>query len=589
MATRGWLSCAVVVVVLLAPGARAASPQQNAGRVQQVPSFRSGITAVPIDVRVIDKDGRPITDLKLGDFTILEDGVPQTIAHFVPQVLTPEAPRPGSRARPDTQPFDPSPQSHRVFLIVLGSGALGDPQKHPETLNAVVHFVRDCLLPQDQVALLAYGRATDFTSDHEKIARLLETFRGSEAIAKAALTRQSGLAAADAASVFARPETLDRSPAVETELGFEEYVSASGGRPLGDLDALFYGIKYLRFMAGEKHLIFVTDIGPEPTWDQVQYLTRSASSARVALDTVQLGYRMIDHMGAGVAGEFPAPPREGWRWPDAAEAAAAAGLTPAAAKAIAAGREPEAPTRSGSDTTRAGGGTPGGTLVGLPRLYDLRYAASQTGGQPSMLRDAAPSLAGIDIASRAHYLLAYYPANADWNGRYRSVKVQVNRPGATVLFRHGYYASRGVDTFDRRRVVADNRIASAGYQLSDIREIDVQITPAFTKSATGRGGELSVAISIDTSRLSWSLDADQLHVAHLDVAIYCVDRGGEKSVGETKRRLNLRLTDETYQRVARERFSHTMRVPVTAKPRYVKVIVYDYDADRVGSVMRMMK
>jgi hypothetical protein len=26
-------------------------------------------------------------------------------------------------------------------------------------------------------------------------------------------------------------------------------------------------------------------------------------------------------------------------------------------------------------------------------------------------------------------------------------------------------------------------------------------------------------------------------------------------------------------------------VPVTSTPRYVKAIVYDYDADRVGSVM----
>jgi VWFA-related protein len=241
------------VALLLALDARAVAPQQDAGRGQQAPSFRSGVTAVPIDVRVVGKDGRPVTDLKKEDFTILENGVPQTIAHFSPQILVADAPRPGLRARPDVQPFDPSPQSHRVFLIVLGSSALGDPRRHPETLNALIHFVRDSLLPQDQVALLAYNRATDFTADHEKIARLLESFRRSEAGARAALARQGNLAAADAGSVFAPPESLDKSPSLETELGFEEYVKARGSQPLGELDSLFYGIATWAW--GEKHLI----------------------------------------------------------------------------------------------------------------------------------------------------------------------------------------------------------------------------------------------------------------------------------------------------------------------------------------------
>jgi hypothetical protein len=35
--------------------------------------------------------------------------------------------------------------------------------------------------------------------------------------------------------------------------------------------------------------------------------------------------------------------------------------------------------------------------------------------------------------------------------------------------------------------------------------------------------------------------------------------------------------------VSKERFSREIRIPVTAKPQYVKVIVYDSDADRVGS------
>jgi len=597
MITRAWLFCAVALLLGLA--ARVTSPQQDANGAQQAPSFRSGVTAVPIHVRVVGKDGEPITDLKKEDFAILEDGVPQTIAHFVPQILVADAPRPGLRARPDAPPFDPSPQNHRVFLIVLGARALGDTQRHPETLNALIQFVRERLLPQDQVALLAYNRATDFTSDHEKIARLLETFRRSEEGAKAALARQGKLAAADAGSVFAAPEALDKSPSLQTELGFEEYVKARGAQPLSELDSLFYGIKYLRYMPGEKHLIFVTERGPAPTWDQVKYLTSLANDARVALDTIQLGERVLDTWLRTEGGSVPPA-----MVPTSPEPRSQAGLPPLAREASGGGGGAGGEARLvAGGTGGSGGGVGSGTgqpqaLSGGPRgeagfsnllgqyvgYYDLRYIAGQTGGQASILKDAAPALGRIDTATRANYLLAYYPSSGDWNGRYRSVKVQVNREGVTVLFRHGYYARRDPVVFDRRRVIANSRIESAGYALSDLRDIDVKVQPSFTKSPTGRGGEVLTLLSIDISRLFWSEDIDSRHVAQLEIAIYCGD-GETKIFGETRRLLNLALTDESYERAMKNRFSREMRVTVTAKPRYVKVIVYDYDADRVGSVL----
>jgi VWFA-related protein len=578
MTPRSWLLCAVALFV--AVGGGVASSRQDPNPSQQPPSFRSGVTVVPIDVRVLGKDGRPVTSLTQEDFRILEDGAPQTIAYFFAQILAEETPRPGLRARPDVQPFDPTPQTHRVFLIVLGTRALGDPQRHPETLNALVRFVRESLLPQDQVALLAYNRATDFTSDHEKIARLLETFRRSEVGARVALSRQAGLAAGDAGSVFAPPEKLDTSPSLESELGFEEYVKARGAQLLGELDSLFYGIKYLRYMSGEKHLVFVTERGPEPTWDQVKYLTSLASDARVALDTIQLEERVgivpsAEVLTAGPGGsgrrpgEFPpvGPSSDRTRSPEGAEA--------------------------GRATGRAEGGAGGpvasaifdsSPIPGFKGLYDLRYVAAQTGGQASMSKDASVALTRIDTTTRSHYLLGYYPTNGDWDARYRSVKVEVNRPDVTVLFRHGYYARREPEVFDRRRIVSNSRIESAGYQLTDIRDIDLRSVPSFEQSETGRGGEVLVQLSIDVTRLAWGRDPQGRHAAHLELAIYCGDGNG-KIIGETRRLLNLALTDETFARVMKERFSRELRVAVTSRPQFVKVIAYDYDADRVGSAL----
>jgi VWFA-related protein len=46
------------------------------------PTFRSTITAVSTDVIVRDKGGRFVADLTKDDFTVLEDGVPQTLTAF---------------------------------------------------------------------------------------------------------------------------------------------------------------------------------------------------------------------------------------------------------------------------------------------------------------------------------------------------------------------------------------------------------------------------------------------------------------------------------------------------------------------------
>jgi VWFA-related protein len=586
LAYRSAALVAGTVAVFLA----ATSPSGQESRpVQQPPAYKSGVTIVPLDVRVLDKDGRPITDLRQEEFRILENGVPQTIAHFVAQALVADRPEPALRAIARVEPFDATPQNRRVFLIVLGPGALGDVRVYPQTLNALLRFLRESLLPQDQVGLLAYSRAVDFTTDHEKVARLLEGFGRQTATARAALGKQGSLVAADMPSVFSDPPPLDTLPSIEAELGLEDYFKARRGQSQTEVDALMAGIEYLRYVPGEKHLVFVTERGPFPTWDQVKRLTSTASHARVAIDTIQTGGRIT---GADIPSDLPpsaAGPGYGLPTPRV--------LTPADRRIGGGGElagDVIADRPIGGDQPRAGppidGGllpagppTIGNPLASLgPMFYDLRYIAGQTGGQSSLLKDASHTLARIDTATRSQYLLAYYPTDGDWNGRYRSVKVEVSRPGATVLFRHGYFARREADVFDRRRVITDNRIAAAGYQMDAVREIDVAFTPRFVKREKTPGGTVVLTLRVDISRLEWQRDDGGRHAASVEVGIYCGD-GNQKIIGEIRRQLNIALTEETYQRASREGFFRDFGVEVTGQPRYVKVVVYDYESDRVGS------
>ena len=52
------------------------------GSLQNQPTFRSVTSLVPLDVRVLDRNGKPISNLTATDFTILEDNVQQKLGHF---------------------------------------------------------------------------------------------------------------------------------------------------------------------------------------------------------------------------------------------------------------------------------------------------------------------------------------------------------------------------------------------------------------------------------------------------------------------------------------------------------------------------
>src|SRR5215218_2209388 len=89
--------------------------------------IRTRISVVPVDVRVVDRKGNPVIDLKQEDFTILEDGVPQPIRHFELQTLTPDAAGAAVAADLHTPNGEVTAEQRRVFLLVLGRGYMTGP------------------------------------------------------------------------------------------------------------------------------------------------------------------------------------------------------------------------------------------------------------------------------------------------------------------------------------------------------------------------------------------------------------------------------------------------------------------------------
>ena len=599
------MSCRVGVVRAAIALAFAAQIIPLAGGPQQAPqvpgTFRSRVTLVPVDVRVLDRDGKPVTDLKQEDFTILEDGVRQDIRHFSQQGLTPQAPVPGQKPVLRRVPtIELAPQNHRTFLIVLGRGRLQEPSKG---LTATIRFVRELLLPQDQAAVLAFNRATDFTTRHGTVAEVLERFKNAHERIEALLAqrfsplndgtpalaaiygsdippaaqalidevflgaggltsrllppggvseagrveedKRKAVRALTDAELHKQREELDKAAGLVTptlrsaldeaeseaytDLSFGTYV-ANTVQTLQDLQNLYAGIQYMRYLEGEKHLVFVSEQGLFlPRLEDDKSLAAMANDARVAIDTIQTG------------GLWAGPP----------------------------------PTMYGPPPI------PGPSFSHTFAIGTLRNVSELTGGQTSAYAYADPALTRINQTTLSGYLLGYYPSNSAWDGRYRRISVKVNRPGVKVLFRHGYYGREVLVPFDREAFLSYSRIVSAvGYQ-GEVRDIKLALKASVVKGLGTAARGVFAEVKIDLSRVAFET-ADDRHLAALDIAVFCGDVKGNL-VGEAWQTMNLNLKEDTYRRVMQDGLTYTTQVPVKAPPSYVKVVVYDRGADLVGS------
>ena len=111
---------------------------------------------VHLNVGVVDRKGRPMTDLNKDNFAIYEDGVKQNIARFEP-VITP-------------------------FSVVMILDMSGSTLGFRETIRQSAYRFVDALAPEDRVAVIEFydkvNLRNDFTSDRKTIGNSIGVANG---------------------------------------------------------------------------------------------------------------------------------------------------------------------------------------------------------------------------------------------------------------------------------------------------------------------------------------------------------------------------------------------------------------------------
>jgi VWFA-related protein len=559
------LTARLVAASALTTAVLSAQPQQSP------PQFRGGISLVPVDVRVVDRQGNPVKDLTEADFTILEDGRPQPLRHYSTVDLGATGavePLAGPQANSLL-----TPSTRRVFLLVLGRGRLQPPAKGAD---AAITFVQKHVLPQDYVAVMAWGRATSFTTEHARTVALLERFRDAhEKVEQNLRHHYSGLAAvydgpdlptniqAQVDAVFDDPTTTMTESArltasgIRAELsirndmltnelrsaveatGFlssvgEDADSVGNRLPLGmddltfdefvginrqsqqDLANLYSGIAYMRHLAGEKHLLFITERGTFlPSADDDRSIAAQAADARVAMHVMHTG---------------------------------------------------------GTAITGGGGFTP--TSQRLSRM---------TGGQFSSTSRGVTFVDQLDRATRFQYLLGYTPTDTTLDGKFRRIEVRVNRPNVRVYYRQGYFARNTPVGLSPALILAQSRIASALMTGRRVPDIDVRVTAS--ASSTEKDAPLSLEIIVKAGRVHLEPTPGGLkQKVTLEVAMFASDSRNQL-IGQSWRTVTAEMNQEFLTRFQTAGLRLSGTLATTGRARSVKVVVYDPGSDLVGTAV----
>lgn len=159
---------AAVLCVLITSASLAAATSQDRPAGAPQTTFKTAVDLVPVDVNVIDRDGRPVDNLTASDFTLAVDGRPRKIlsAEFVRasgQAAPPPAPSPYYASNANSG-------AGRLVMLVIDQGSISTGRTRA-AIESATRFIKR-LSPADRIGLFAIpgpGPQISFTSNHALI------------------------------------------------------------------------------------------------------------------------------------------------------------------------------------------------------------------------------------------------------------------------------------------------------------------------------------------------------------------------------------------------------------------------------------
>ena len=535
------------IVLLLTFGASAEAQQVGQNKAADASDNFTLSVKVQLVVEAVvvkDKDGKPIQGLTAKDFSLTEDGVPQTVRICEHQDLAAQARPlpPSTRSSEDIKLYKElartqiAPESgeseryknRRLLALYFDMSAM-NPADQLRALSAAQQFIRTQMTTVDLVSILRYQGGSvdilqDFTADRNKLLSIIETMIVGEGQGSA--TTVDDASSADTGAAFGQDDSEFNVFTTDRQLSALETAAKMLGQ-LNEKKSLIYFASGLRLNGIDNQA-------------QLHATVESAIKAGVSF------------------------------WPIDARGLVA-----------------QAPLGDATQGSQGNSGIYTGAAAltittNFQQSQDTLYAlASDTGGKA--LFDNNDLTRGIVQAQDAiadYYILGYYATNTAKNGHFRRVKIALTQDlDAKLSYREGYYADKEFTRFtaiDKERQLEDAlMLGDPITELSIAMEIDhFQLNRAEYF--------VPIVVKIPGRELSLAKRGGAEHTL-IDFVGEVKDLVGGSTVTNVRDNVNIKLSDATAAELAHLPIEYDTGFTLLPGKYMIKFLARDDETGRIGT------
>jgi len=520
--------------------------------------FRASTRMVLVDAVVTDSDGRPVTNLKAEDFTIIDNGKKQTVSAF--GVRSPLRDRQkSSPTRQLSQGFFTNiPDFHSEDgppTIILADFLNTLPADQMHMREELSKYVRTG--PKRNIAIYALGRRLhllqDFTDDTQLLLQTLTkpsnqsysvnedpTFKAGDMNIKAleAMHDSKGTTAGLLAQIKDLQTEVDN-------FGFDYRFRTT----MEALERIAYNSAGY---PGRKTLVWISATFPfnNDHLKRRNYYEEFHKTASLLTDA-QIAVYPVDPQGL-VANSLPD-----------------------------ANTGPGGPVgpRAGAKLVKQISSTD----ANLQSLhFTMNYIAGWTGGRATYgLNDIDQAVGSAIEDGSTYYALGYYPTNKKWNGEFRKIEVRLARSGLHVRHRDGYLA---IDTKHHKppqqQAARREFLFALGFESPAATSLPfvAQVLPPSKEERA-----VIVDFGVDPHAVVFDSHSDNLQHAHLDFAIVAFDALGNQ-VNTQFDVVTTHLSAERYATIMSGRLGFRQKINLPPGRYLLKIGVRDIKSDLMGTV-----
>ena len=393
------------------------APQQNTTQSAQQPQYRMHVTSELVLVNVVarDRHGNLIRDLKREDFTLSEDGKKQDISTFdfenvdalaaagaAEATVTGAAGNtPNAGLLHSSNPVQIDARDRRLVLLFFDFSGM-DPEQIDRGVDSAKKFIQDKMLPADMIALVSLSTNMhvdlDFTDDKKKVLSSLSAYSSSQGQGYDAGAEGSAEGAAETGGSFTPDDT--------------DYNTFTADRKLLALQSV---LQALGKISQKKSIIYFSN-GITQSGVDNQSALRAATAAAIKAN--------VSIYPLDVRGLQAFPPGG------------------------------EAQNASLHGQSAYNGSAIFNDLNGNANSQEtLSTLADDTGGKAFFdSNDFSGVFAQVQKDTSAYYVLGFTSTNPAKDGRFRHLKVTLNRSDVKEMkleYRSGYYAGRDFQHLNR--------------------------------------------------------------------------------------------------------------------------------------------